>query len=509
MTNLSLAIYSVEQIRAIEQSVMQENSASEQLMIRAAKFCLSTLQSRWPSEKNLTIYCGNGNNGGDGLYLALSAKEAGYEVEVVMLPVNVNAGEKEQKYLSTLRLKLRQVAIEPIIFTPDFVPSGKILVDALLGIGLHGMLKPAFREIIEHINVYRHNKNLKVLAVDVPSGLDADTGGVADIAVRADVTATFIGHKTGLLTGLGPELAGEIAIDQLDIPKTAFDQIRPYCQEITADMFRSHLPVRPKTAHKKDFGHVVVIGGGELQFAGAAVLSATAALKAGAGLVSVIVPSKSYVRISHAPLELMCYAIDNFNLDTAGFLAQADVIVIGPGLAQNGWSKQALTYVLTLNKKVIYDADALNLIAKDDLGASMFLTDPNKSIFTPHPGEASRLLNLDTAAVQLDRFAACKKMATQYHATVVLKGAGSLIYHPDTQFTLCTTANPALATAGTGDVLTGIMASLWAQGLSIHDAASGAVWLHAFLAEEQSKKMGPRGLVASDIVKAIPLGINQ
>lgn len=280
------------------------------------------------------------------------------------------------------------------------------------------------------------------------------------------------------------------------------------CEEITPEWFSANLPVRPKTAHKKDFGHVVVIGGGELPFAGAVVLSAMAALKAGAGLVSLIVPSKSYIRISHAPSELMCYAIDNFNLDTAGFLNQTDVIVIGPGLGQNGWSKQALTYILTLNKKVVFDADALNLLAKDDLGVSMFLTDFNKSIFTPHPGEAARLLNLNTADIQLDRFEACQKIATQYRATVVLKGAGSLIYNQAHQFRLCTAENPALATAGSGDVLTGMIASLWAQGLNPHDAASGGVWLHAFLAEEQGKKIGLRGLVASDIVQAIPTGIN-
>jgi hydroxyethylthiazole kinase-like uncharacterized protein yjeF len=508
MIKQSLAIYSVEQIRALEnRAIEQAKIAPEELMISAAKFCLTTLQQKWPSEKTLTIYCGTGNNGGDGLYLGLFAKEAGYQVEIVLLPPNT--AETEQKYLSTIRLKLRQVGIEPVVYTSGFEPSGKILVDALLGIGLKGLLKPKYQEIITHINYYHHDKKVKVFSVDIPSGLDANTGGIADIAVKADITATFIGYKPGLLTSFGPEFSGEIFADKLTIPDAVFSDTQAYCQEITHDKFKASLPPRSKIAHKKDFGHVVVIAGGELQFAGAGVLSATAALKTGAGLVSLIVPSKSYVRISQAPMELMCYAIDNFNLDTAGFLAKADVIVMGPGLGQNAWSKQALTYVLTLNKQVIYDADALNLIAKDDLGVSMFLSDPNKSLFTPHPGEASRLLNTTIESVQLDRFDACKKISNQYHATVVLKGAGSLIYNQADQFALCTAANPALATAGTGDVLTGMIASLWAQGMSVHDAASGGVWLHAFLAEQQSQKIGQRGFVASDMVHAIPFGINQ
>ena len=502
MTELGGDLFSIAQIRQIEKRAIElENKTTEHLMISAAKFCLNSLQEKWPDEKNLTLYCGTGNNGGDGLYFGLLAKEAGYQVEVVMLAPSKTEGEP--KHLSAIRLKLRQAGIEPIIFTSHFIPSGKILVDALLGIGLKGTLKTEYHEVIEHINFYRQQKNIKVLAVDIPSGLDADTGSVADIAVKADMTVTFIGYKPGLLTAAGPEYCGDIVISKLALPDEIFQDIQPFCKKITPQTVQSHLPVRSKTAHKNDSGHVVVIGGGELHLAGAGLLSALAALKIGAGLVSLVVPSKSYMRISHAPAELMCYAIDNFNQETAGFLANASVIVIGPGLGQNAWSKQALTYVLMLNKQVVYDADALNLIAKEDLGASMFLNDENKSIFTPHPGEAARLLNTSSEALQLDRFKACQTISTQYHATVVLKGAGSLIYNQSHLFSMCTTSEPALATAGTGDVLTGIISGLWAQGLHTHDAASCGVWLHAFLAQLQSKKMGHRGFVASDIIYAL------
>lgn len=502
MTELGGDLYSIAQIRQIEKNAIElENKTTEQLMISAAKFCLTSLQQKWPNEKSLTLYCGIGNNGGDGLYLGLFAKEAGYQVEVVMLAPSKTEGEP--KHLSGIRLKLRQVGIEPIIFTSDFIPRGTILVDAILGIGLHGALKPEYREVINNLNVYRQQKNTKVLAVDIPSGLDADTGSVTAVAVKADLTVTFIGYKAGLSTGVGPDYCGDIVMSKLALPDTAFQDIQPFCKEITSQAVQSHLPVRGKTAHKNDFGHVVVIGGGELHLAGAGLLSALAALRMGAGLVSLVVPSKSYMRISHAPAELMCYAIDNFNQETAGFLANATVIVIGPGLGQNAWSKQALTYVLMLNKQVIYDADALNLIAKDDLGASMFLSDENKNIFTPHPGEAARLLNTTSEMLQRDRFNACQKISTQHHATVVLKGAGSLIYNQTHQFSMCTTSEPALATAGTGDVLTGIIAGLWAQGLHAHDAARCGVWLHAFLAHQQSEKMGHRGFVASDIISAL------
>lgn len=265
-------------------------------------------------------------------------------------------------------------------------------------------------------------------------------------------------------------------------------------KNITLDNIKTLLPTRDKMAHKGDAGHVVVIGGGELQYAGAGLLAAMAALNMGAGLVSLVVPSKSYMRISHAPAELMCYAIDNFNLDTAGFLSKADAIVIGPGLGQNAWSKQALTYVLMLQQTVLYDADALNLIAKDDLGASMFLTKESNNIFTPHPGEAARLLNTTIEAIQSDREAACKKIAEQFHVTVVLKGAGSLVYNQENGFSLCDVANPALATAGSGDVLAGIIASLWAQGLQAYEAATCGVGLHASFAE------GKKKLLASDLV---------
>lgn len=502
MTELGEDLYSIAQIRQIEKRAVElENKTTEQLMIDAAKFCLSTLQEKWPDQKTLTLYCGLGNNGGDGLHLSLLAKQAGYQVEVVMLSPNQTEGDP--KHLSVIRLNLRQAGIEPIIFASDFIPSGNILVDALLGIGLHGKLKSEYHEVIEHINFYRQQKNIKVLAVDVPSGLDADTGSVADVAVKADMTATFIGYKPGLLTGLGPDYSGDIVIDKLSLADEIFQDIQPFCKKITLQTVQAYLPIRSKTAHKNDFGHVVVIGGGELHLAGAGLLSALAALKIGAGLVSLVVPSKSYMRISHAPAELMCYAIDNFNQETAGFLATASVIVIGPGLGQNAWSKQALTYVLMLNKQVVYDADALNLIAKDDLGASMFLNDENKSIFTPHPGEAARLLNTSSDALQHDRFNACQAISAQYHATVVLKGAGSLIYNQKNQFSMCAVSEPALATAGTGDVLTGVIAGLWSQGLHTHDAASYGAGLHAFLAQHQSKKMGYRGFVASDIINAL------
>lgn len=511
MTEFGGDLYSVAQIRQIEKRAIElENTTAEHLMISAAKFCLHSLQEKWPDETKLTLYCGTGNNGGDGLYFALLAQEAGYQVEVVMLAPSKTEGEP--KHLSAIRLKLRQAGIEPIIFSSSFIPSGKILVDALFGIGLHGALKPEYREVIEHINFYGKQTNAKVLAVDIPSGLDADTGSVTDIAIKADMTVSFIAYKPGLLTGIGPAYCGDIVISKLGLSDAVFQDIQPFCKQITSQTIQAHLPVRGKTAHKNDFGHVVVIGGGELHLAGAGLLSALAALKIGAGLVSLVVPSKSYMRISHAPAELMCYAIDNFNQETAGFLANADVIVIGPGLGQNAWSKQALTYVLMLNKQVVYDADALNLIAKDDLGASMFLTDENKSIFTPHPGEAARLLNTSSDKLQQDRFHACQSLATQYRATAVLKGAGSLIYNQTHQFSMCAVSEPALATAGTGDVLTGIIAGLWAQGLHTHDAASCGVGLHAFLAQGQSKKMGHRGFMASDIIEALShaesLGVN-
>lgn len=325
-------------------------------------------------------------------------------------------------------------------------------------------------------------------AVDIPSGLHADNGARLGVAVCADLTVTFIALKLGLLTGDGPALSGELQFDDLQGDARLLLQAPSVAQRLdSANLPR--LNARSPVAHKGQFGHLLVVGG-DLGMGGAALLCADSALRAGAGLVSLATrPEHVAASLVRRP-EVMCAAIASAN-QLLALSERADVCVVGPGLGQGAWSRSLLSAVCGLDVPQVWDADALNLLAAGQVIA------PGQGVLTPHPGEAARLLGSDTTSVQADRPAAARALAQRFGLVVVLKGAGSLIASPDGRLALCDRGHPAMAGAGLGDVLAGLIGALLAQGLAAYDAACLAVWLHARAGEVLAAQ--GRGLAAGDL----------
>lgn len=361
-----------------------------------------------------------------------------------------------------------------------------VIVDAMLGTGLERPLGGVWLDATLAINAC----GCPVLAVDVPTGLLADSGHVPGTAVRANLTVTFIGRKQGLFTGLGPDYAGAVCFDDLGVPADVHARVPAAALLHAGPCLEGLGGPRRRGAHKGDFGHVLVIGGGP-GMAGAVRLAGEAALRTGAGLVSLAThPEHATVIAAHCP-ELISHSVADAR-QLRQLLAHAGVIVIGPGLGKSGWAKRLLACVLEAPQPLVVDADALNLLAAD-------VARRDNWILTPHPGEAGRLLRQTTATVQADRFAAVRAIQDRYAGSVVLKGAGSMICSDAGPMAVCAAGNPGMATAGMGDVLSGVIGGLLAQGMPLAGAALAGVCLHA-CAGDRAARVGERGLLARDVI---------
>lgn len=451
-----------------------------QLMRSAGQAAFDVLQQRWPDVHGLSVFCGAGNNAGDGYVVARLGLQAGYSVEVYSVAA------------------VEHLTGDALISYQDFIDAGgkiatfnagikedTIIVDALLGTGLNRQVSASYAVLIEFINRIK----CPVLAIDVPSGLHADTGNVLGCAVKADVTVSFIGLKCGLFTGEAAEYCGDIICSSLQVPESVFLRLI----EAASLFSKTVLAARPRNAHKGDFGHVLLVGG-NLGFSGAIRLAGEAALRSGAGLVSIA------SRVEHAGFlnmgrpELMCHGVEN-QTQLQALLHKASVVVIGPGLGQDTWAQTLLTAVLASDKACVVDADALNLLAKQQVFRENW-------ILTPHPGEAARLLGLSTREIAVDRFAAVKSLQMRYGGVALLKGAGSLIADRQSIF-VSTTGNPGMASGGMGDVLAGMIGGLVAQGLSLIQATKLAVYVHGEAADCAAAENGERGMLASDLLTKI------
>jgi NAD(P)H-hydrate epimerase len=477
------ALYSAAQVRDLDASLIAAGTPGFELMQRAARAMWRAMVRRWPNGSELSVLAGHGNNAGDGYLVAALALRAGWQVRVL-------AAADPQRLQGDAALAHAQaskagVSVQP--WTAQATLSGVVL-DALLGTGLAGEVREPYAGIIAAINA----SGLPVAAVDIPSGLCADTGKVLGVAVRADLTVTFIGLKLGLFTAQAADCVGELVFNDLQAPP---DLLAKACASAKRLMPGNlpHLASRFPTAHKGQSGHVLLIGG-DRGFGGAILLSAESALRSGAGMVSLATRSE-HVPAALARLpEVMTVGTHSAN-QLMGLLEQASVLVVGPGLGQAAWGRSLLSAAANAPLPQVWDADALNLLAKGGL------TLPAGCVITPHPGEAARLSGISTADVQADRFTVARELSKKYSAVVVLKGAGSLIASPDGRLALCDRGHPAMATAGLGDVLAGLVGALLAQGMEAFDAACLAVWLHASAGEHQGK-LG-RGLAASDLIPAI------
>lgn len=488
---LPIALYSTAQVRAIDAHAIEAGTPGYTLMKRAGEGALRYLRQRWPTAYRIVIVCGSGNNGGDGYVLGRFAQAAGLTVAVLaaVSPDSLHGDARQ----ACEDFRASGGSLRP--FSPELLAEGDVIVDALLGTGLRGEVRPDLTAVIRAVNASEQ----PIFALDVPSGLDSDTGVPHGETVRADYTVTFVGLKTGLLTGDGPEYAGTVAFDDLELVPPSSAAFKPRLERIVDAEIQRALPRRRRAANKGDFGRVVIVGSGA-GMPGASRLAGEACLRVGAGLVTVAVAPENVPAIAAGRPELICLPLAD-PAALAEAVDRADVLAIGPGLGRTAWSRAALEIVLEAGKSVVVDADALNLIAESKCRAR------DNWILTPHPGEAGRLLGISTREIQNDRLQALDRLTEKYGGTVVLKGAGTLVGFPGRTPGLCERGNPGMASAGMGDVLTGAIAGILAQCRDTWLAARVGVLVHA-MAGDAAARAGERGLLAGDVARELHTCVN-
>ena len=474
-------VYTAAEVRLLDRTAIDAfGIPGISLMRRAGRAAFDTLQRRWPDCRSITVACGSGNNAGDGYIVAGMAVEAGFQTQLLQ----VGDPARLRGDAATARDWASDIGAAP--GDSALKLTGDVIVDALLGTGATGELRARYRAAIDAINA----AGRPVLAIDLPSGISADSGATLGTAVRANVTVTFIGEKLGLRTGAGVDYAGDVVFEGLAVPADIYDSA-------TGIAMLSPPPPRPRprSGHKNQFGHVLVIGG-ERGMGGAALLAGEAALRTGCGLVSILTrPEHGAPMLARMP-EIMVRGVAEGD-DIGDLLNACDVIAVGPGLGREPWGQQLLDAALAAGKPTVIDADGLNLLASRDLRA------PRNSVLTPHPGEAARLLG---GVPVVDRPAAARALSARFGNVVVLKGAGTLIAEAGELTGICTAGNPGLATAGSGDVLTGLIAGLLAQDHDLRSGAAAGVALHAAAGDLAASRLAPRPLVASDIIRHLWLG---
>ena len=488
MIELPNDIYAAQQVRALDRKAIEIfGIPSYELMNRAGEAALQTLSGHWPSARSLTIVCGAGNNAGDGYVLARLAAGDGYQVRVVsVVPRERLSGDAARAAGDWVG-----AGGETELFDAAVSLGGDLVVDALLGTGLDRALDGTFAAAVDAINA----ASAPVLALDVPSGLNADTGLVMGSAVRASVTVTFMGLKLGLFLGEAPDHLGVLEFSDLSVPKQVYDDVAAPLRRLDPSCLRGALARRRRGAHKGAHGNLLLVGGGP-GMSGAIRLAAEAALRGGAGLVRVATHPHSVPAVASGRSELMCHAVPTAAELTA-LLALSTGIVLGPGLGRSDWARALWAASLDAGLPTVIDADGLNLLAESDRRQGDW-------VLTPHPGEAARLLDSEPRAVQAARLESVRELAETFGATVVLKGAGSLIAAPGrTVVSLCDRGNPGMASAGMGDVLAGVIGALRVQGASAVQAAEAGVFIHASAGDAAAAEGGERGVLAGDLMPFI------
>jgi len=489
MTQLPNNLYTAKETRELDRLAIEEFAIPGiVLMERAGAAAYAILKQHWPQAKKLCVVCGTGNNGGDGFVLARLAREEGQQLDVFV----VGDSEKIKGDALATKQRLEESGVTVKTYSGGGFPSADVLVDAILGTGLKGAVEDDELHAVQALNTH----GAPILALDIATGLLADSGAVVAEAVKANMTVSFIGLNQGLLTAKGPDCSGQLFFDDLQIPEDVFLRVPASAKRLNfaTSIFRK----RDKESHKGLFGHALIIGG-DIGMSGAARMACEAALRSGTGLVSLATRPVHAAMINSARPEIMSYPIEEEN-DILALIDKANVIAIGPGLGKSEWAATLFAAAINSEKPLVVDADALNLLADEQIKRENW-------ILTPHPGEAARLLGCSIEEVQSDRFNAVKALSEKLGGTIILKGNGTLIYS-DGETYLCDRGNPGMASGGMGDVLTGIVCSLLAQGFSLTDAANAGVYIHASAGDAAAKGAGERGLLASDLMPAIRRLVN-
>ncbi len=482
-----MLLFNVESVYRLDRAAVETDGLSEIcLMQRAGERVWYEISNRWPEMIRITIFAGTGNNGGDAFVVAILAHQQGKEVQFI-----VHGDLARQSETSAHFCRVWQQAGGDIIESNRQEITGEVIVDGLLGIGLSRDLDEDWQALIQQIN----QTDAVRVAIDIPSGLNANTGIAQPCAVEADLTITFIAAKVGQYLADGPDYCGELLFDDLGVSSHTRDSQAPTLSVL--DRCNVVLPAkRKRNSHKNEFGHVLIIGGDQ-GMTGAASLSAQAVLRGGAGLVSVLVQPECTHDLSAIP-ELMVQSWD----DIDSKLAMATVILVGPGLGQSEAAKICLEKLLPCKQPIIVDASALEA---DFLQA----LESKQVVITPHPGEAAKLLSTTSAEIQHDRLTACQLLVDKFDVVTVLKGSGSIIQQAGSTPEINVRGNPGMSVAGMGDVLAGLIAALLGQELSAFEAARAGTLIHALCAEEYAVHRDESGLIASDIVWRIPRIVMQ
>ncbi len=507
-------VVTAQQMREIDQiTIEQYGVPGIVLMEHAALSVVHAIEQHWGSlhNKRVLVFCGHGNNGGDGFAIARLAAHRGAKVTVVF------SGDRERMSDETsTNCEADKLHDIPILESADCdlemaIQAADIIVDALLGTGTSGTLRDETQRLVGLIN--QRPQSSKLVAVDIPTGLHADTGQILGQAVQADLTVTFGHRKPALCITPGITYCGKVVVADIGIPAQAILQVKPAIFWVGQSALQSLMPQRPVDGHKGVFGHTLIVGG-SAGFAGAPMLAASAAIKAGVGLCTAAIPD-SYVSAGLAVEPGVMWHGMGLHSEHLGaecevplrkLIGQVKSLAIGPGLGQHPETVKLLLRLLEGPlPPLVLDADALNILAAHSSSLASHQPSERQVVLTPHPGELARLMGMSIPEVQQDRIAAARAAAARYKSVVVLKGAHSVVASPDGSAYIIATGNPILAVGGSGDVLTGIIAALMAQGLPALEAAIlGSGW-HGLAGDVTAENLGQAGASPIDIVRAIPL----
>ena len=481
-------LYDADGVRELDRIAIQEKGIPGLiLMKRAAQSCVDVLLAEWCQAKSIAVLCGSGNNAADGFIIAGLLASRGLHVKASLVgrrPVPTSDAGSAFAYLEENDVALTSVE--------EALQDVDVIVDALLGTGIKGPVRDAYVEAIDLVSA----SGAGVLAVDLPSGLCADTGNSLGVCLRATHTVTFIGRKLGLFTADGPEYSGKVHFADLHVPPEVLERVQPVSEKLAYEQLKSLLKPRHRNAHKRNHGHLLIVGG-DLGMPGAVVMSAQAALYAGAGLVSVATRAANTAAVVSSRPEAMVRGVEHPD-ELQPLIEKASAIVLGPGLGMSDWGHWVFDLVISFDGPMVVDADGLNLLAKTACRA-------DTRVLTPHPGEAGRLLN--GASIQDRRRSAAIELQEKYGGTVLLKGAGTLIADIRS-VSLCPYGNPGMSVAGMGDVLAGTIGGLLAQGLSTENAARLGAVVHSLAADQLAEIQGERGMLATELLAPIRALLN-
>ena len=481
------------------------------LMERAGHGVVQVLERIFgpPAKMPITILCGKGNNGGDGLVIARLLKQMRARVVVVLL----DTPHALTKDAQSMYRRLRKVSPSIIKVQPSdetlrtSIKEASLIIDALLGTGLSSDVRDPYYSAIQYTN----DESVPCLAVDLPSGINSDTGKAMGIAIRAQATVTFGCPKIGLYLGEAINHAGQIITVDIGIPQQYVQELATSCFLLTPATISPLLPLREKDSHKGTFGHAGIIAGSSGK-TGSAALAARATLRVGAGLVTVAIPKSVQPSLDAKLFEPMTQAMPETSTHTLShnalipllqFSQNLTALAVGPGIGTDTETAELMSALLPqLRQPLVIDADALNILAND---LSVLSTRKGPTILTPHPGEMARLVKQSSAKViNQDRLEIARQFAKKHEVILILKGARTVIANPDGETAICDTGNPGMASAGMGDALTGVIVGFLAQGLSPWHAACAGVCLHGLAGDMAAQTVGEHGLIATDLIEYLP-----